>query len=173
MLGKIEGKRGRGRQRMRWLDGIIDSMNMSLSKLQEIVKDRGAWHSPQGHKESDRVEQLNNNNSIGIEGCYVHVCAKSLQACPTLCDPMDCSLPGSSVYGILQVRILEWVAMPFSRGFFRLGMEPMSLMSPALAGGFFTTVILLNKLLCAKLFIRSSRCLFVIYQEIPESAFSG
>ena len=44
------------------------------------------------------------------------VCAKSLQSCQTLCQPMDCSLPGSSVIGILQARILEWVAIPSSRG---------------------------------------------------------
>ena len=74
-----------------------------------------------------------------ITACAYH--PQLLQSCPTLCDPMDYSLPGSSVHGILQARILEWVAMPSSRG----SSQPWDrtqdsyVFLPALAGGFFTT----------------------------------
>ena len=71
------------------------------------------------------------------------VCVSVLvtQSCSTLCDPMVtlCNLLGSSVHGILQARILEWIAVSYSRDLPDAGMEHVSLPSPALAGGFFTT----------------------------------
>ena len=68
MLGNIEGRRRRGQQRTRWLDGITDSMDMSLIKLQEIVKDREFWPycSSWDHKKSDTTWQLKNNNKNKI-----------------------------------------------------------------------------------------------------------
>ena len=64
MLGKIEGKRRMGWQRMRWLDSITDSTDMNLSKLRERVKDRGSWCAPSswGGKESDMTWRLNHNS---------------------------------------------------------------------------------------------------------------
>ena len=65
--------------------------------------------------------------------------AKLLQSCLTLYDARDCSLPGSSVHGSLQAGVLEWVAMASSRDLPDPGIEPTFLMSPSVAGRFFTT----------------------------------
>ena len=78
--------------------------------------------------------------------------AKLLQSCPTLCDSMNCSLPGSSVHGILQARILEWVAVPFSRGASQLRDQ---IQVSCVEGRFFT--IWATKEVCAIYLVKSWR----------------
>ena len=91
-------------------------MDMSLSNFWRIVKNREAWHAAVHgviKNEHNLVNEKQHRLIICCAGQQMDVLVA--QSCPTLCDPMDCSPQGSSVHGILQARILQWVAISFSR----------------------------------------------------------
>ena len=132
MLGKIEGRRRRWRQRMRQLDGITDSMDMSLSKLRELVTDREAWRAAV-HGVTKGRTQLSDRTELNWLAHFVwnQMCSDSskdlgekaklldfewisvlvTQLCETLCDPIDYSPPGSSAMEFS--RQDHWSGLPF------------------------------------------------------------
>ena len=117
--------------------GFKPAALMSPSLAGEFFTASATWEaSPQGQENSKEEEIILRGTSTFTRGS---VKSELLQPCPTLCDPMDCSPSQSSVHGIFQTRILEWVACPSPGDLPDPGIEPASLMSPSLTGRFFTT----------------------------------
>ena len=117
------------------LNMVLEGWNLGCAALRTENKQRNKTRTKQKRHNQETLHRL--SSSQGKNKLLV-LCAKLLQSCPTLCNPTDCSSPGSSVLGILQAGIFQCVAMPSCRGSSQ-PREPVSLLSPALVGRFFTT----------------------------------
>ena len=131
--------------------GQQDPLENEMATHSSILAWEVPWIEVSGALESmgsqrDRTKQLKNNNSTWLYA-YAFILISSwtngmllpLQSCPTLCDPMDCSLSGSSIHGIFQARVLEWVAISFSRGSSWPRYQTQVSWGSWPAGAFFTT----------------------------------
>ena len=106
-------------QPLGWEDPLEKEMatHSSILKSLENPTDKGAWRATAQHS-------MAQGSCVCVCVCVCVYARARAQVCPTLCDPVDHSPPGSSVHGIPQARILEWIAMPFSRWSFRSEIEP-------------------------------------------------
>ena len=132
MLGMIEGRKRRGWQRIRCLDGIPDSMDLSLSKLCELVINREAWCAAV-HGITKNCTRLSKWTTATIFK-YINMFACLLayfvaQLCPTLCDPLDCNLPGSLFMGFSRQEYWSGLPCPPPGDLPDSGIEPVSHMS--------------------------------------------
>ena len=112
-------KKGLKKKELLEIKNIIAEMKTKITRRLEVNVEGMSWKVEQSH-ESDQIRSV-------------------AQSCPTLCDPLDCSLPGSSVHRVSLARILKWVVFPTPSNLPYPGIEPTSLASPAFSGGFFAT----------------------------------
>ena len=128
-----QGGRGRG---MNWEIGI-DICTLLILRIKQITNENQTYSSGNSTQFSVVTKMGSKSRKRRRDMCML-CCAKSLQSCPTLCNPVNCSPPGSSVYGILQARILEWAAMLSTSRSSRPRDQTHGPCSSCIAGRFFT-----------------------------------